>query len=516
MTDRRNAQEALLEAERRFRILVQGVTDYAIYMLDTEGRVNSWNPGAERIKGYREGEILGRHFSQFYRPEDRARGEPVRALATAVQAGRYEAEGWRVRKDGTHFWANVVIDAIRDDHGELIGFAKVTRDVSERREAQHALELARETLFQSQKLDAIGQLTGGVAHDFNNLLMVIVSSLELVRRRTGDGDPKTVQLLENAMQAAMRGSSLTQRMLAFARRQELKPVSVDLSTLVQSVFDLLQRSLGPTIGIQVRVPADLPRVRADSNQLELALLNLAVNARDAMTDGGTITIEATPATVAEHGKLKAGAYVRLRVIDTGCGMDEATLARAAEPFFTTKGIGKGTGLGLSMVDGLASQSGGQFTLSSTPGVGTTAELWLPTTEAAPPTEDRAATPAATPTPPRLTVLVVDDDSLVLSSTLAMVVELGHTVIGATSGAEALHILRNGQPVQLLITDHAMPHMTGAQLIGEVRREHPNLPAVLATGFSELGIELPAAIARLTKPFGQESLSQAIAASMSAE
>ena len=512
LTERRQAEESLRRSQEQFRLLVHGVTDYAIYMLDTEGRVSSWNAGAERIKGYREEEVLGRHFSQFYRPEDQRNGEPARALATALRDGRYEAEGWRVRKDGRHFWANVVIDPIRDDSGELLGFAKVTRDVSERREAQHALERARESLFQSQKLDAIGQLTGGVAHDFNNLLMVIVSSLELVRRRAGT-DPKTVQLLENAMQAALRGASLTQRMLSFARRQELKPTSVDIQALVDGMFDLLQRSLGPTVAIQVRLPAGLPRVRVDPNQLELGLLNLAVNARDAMADGGAITIEAESAAQGAGGELSAGTYVRLRVIDTGSGMDEATLARATEPFFTTKGVGKGTGLGLSMIDGLASQSGGQFVLSSAPGVGTTAELWLPATETMPASESDSRAPSLAAPAERLVVLVVDDDSLVLSSTMAMLDELGHTVVGASSAAEALQILLGSDTVQLLVTDQAMPQMTGAQLIGRARDKRPALPVILATGYAESGIELPASIVRLTKPFGQQALAQAIATSM---
>jgi len=514
LTERRQAEESLQRSQEQFRILVQGVTDYAIYMLDTDGLVSSWNAGAQRIKGYRQEEILGRHFSQFYRPEDQRAGEPRRALETALRNGRYESEGWRVRKDGSHFWANVVIDPIRDGSGELIGFAKITRDVSERRETQLALERARESLFQSQKLDAIGQLTGGVAHDFNNLLMVIMSSLELVRRRTGT-DPKTVQLLENAMQAAMRGASLTQRMLAFARRQELRPVPVEIEALVHSMFDLLERSLGPAFHIEVRLSPRLPRVRVDPNQLELALLNLTVNARDAMPDGGTITIEATPASQGPGGKLKAGGYVRLRVIDSGSGMDEATLARATEPFFTTKGVGKGTGLGLSMVEGLASQSGGQFVLSSASGAGTTAELWLPATEDVPAGEVQPQAPASA-SARRLVVLVVDDDGLVLASTMAMIEELGHTVLGASSAAEALQILRSGQAVQLLLTDQAMPQMTGEQLIGVVRQEHPALPAVLATGYAELDSELPPSIGRLTKPFGQQALAQAIAASTRAE
>jgi len=511
LTERRAAEETLRRSQAQFQLLVQGVTDYAIYLLDTEGHVSSWNAGAQRIKGYREDEIIGRHFSQFYRPEDRLKGDPAHTLAMATRDGRYESEGWRVRKDGSHFWANVVIDAIRDDSGTVVGFAKVTRDVTERREAQHALEVARESLFHSQKLDAIGQLTGGVAHDFNNLLMVIVSSLELVRRRVGD-DPKVVRLLENAMQGAMRGASLTQRMMAFARRQDLKPVPVEIAALVDGMLDLLQRSIGPAIPIETHLPADLPAVRVDPNQLELAVLNLVVNARDAMPDGGSLKIEADKVEVTEVARLKPGTYIRLRITDSGEGMDEETVARATEPFFTTKGVGKGTGLGLSMVDGLASQSGGQLVLRSSKGAGTAAEIWLPVSVDAAPVAAKPLAEAPHPMARRLTVLVVDDDSLVLSSTLAMLEELGHTTFGAASAQEGLRVMRQQNGVQLVMTDHAMPNMTGAEFVKVLRNEWPGVGLILATGYAELRNELPAAVVRLNKPFGHEQLEQAIATS----
>ena len=294
LTERREAEQALKASDDQFRLLVQGVTDYAIYLLDKEGRVTNWNPGAQRIKGYLSDEIIGRHFSQFYTDEDRKAGEPQRALETAEREGRFEKEGWRVRKDGSRFWAHVVIDPIRDDRGEILGYAKITRDITERRDAQQKLEKTREALFQSQKMDAIGQLTGGIAHDFNNLLMAVLGSLELMRKRLPD-DPKLGALLENAVQGAQRGTTLTQRMLAFARRQELNQESVDIPELVRGMTDLLQRSLGPTVGIETRFPLVLKPIRTDANQLEMALLNLAVNARDAMPDGGQIVIAARPA-----------------------------------------------------------------------------------------------------------------------------------------------------------------------------------------------------------------------------
>ena len=356
LTERRKAEDELRRSEERFRHLVEGVTDYAIYMLDPDGYVSNWNAGAQTIKGYLPEEIVGKHVSTFYTPEDIARGEPQRGLDSARSTGRFEKEGIRVRKDGTRFWANVVIDAVHDDDGRLIGFAKVTRDITERKAAEQALALANEELLQSQKMEAIGQLTGGMAHDFNNLLMAITGSLELLRKRIGNDD-WAHKLIDNAMQGAQRGASLTQRMLAFARRQELRPVAVDVADLVHGMTELLSRSLGPSIDIVAQFPQQLRPILIDANQLELAILNLAVNAKDAMPDGGKLVITAREARSDKSAVLEAGEYVCLTIADTGQGMDEATLQHATEPFFTTKGVGKGTGLGLAMVRGLSEQSG---------------------------------------------------------------------------------------------------------------------------------------------------------------
>jgi PAS domain S-box-containing protein len=275
---------ALRASEERFRLLLQSVSDYAIFMLDPDGRIANWNTGAERIKGYTANEIIGSHLSRFYTQEDLEAGVPATALETAAREGRFEAEGWRVRKDGSRFWANVVIHAIRSEQGQLVGYAKITRDITERKQAQEALDQAREALAQAQKMEAIGQLTGGVAHDFNNLLMAVLGSLELMGKRLPD-DPRLRRLLDNAVQGAQRGAALTQRMLAFARRQELKPEVVDLPDLVRGMTDLLQRSIGPRVRIETRFPLGLPRVMVDAHQCELALLNLTVNARDAMPEG---------------------------------------------------------------------------------------------------------------------------------------------------------------------------------------------------------------------------------------
>ncbi|WP_407520086.1 MHYT domain-containing protein [Methylobacterium oryzisoli] len=498
---------ALRESEDRFRLLLQSVTDYAIFMLDADGRVANWNAGAERIKGYSEREVLGTHLSHFYTPEDRAAGLPEQALRLAAQANTFEHEGWRVRKDGSRFWASVVIDPVRDRDGRLVGYAKVTRDITERKQAQEALEQARTALFQAQKMEAIGQLTGGVAHDFNNLLMAVLGSLELLRKRLPD-DPRLLRLLDNAVQGAQRGAALTQRMLAFARRQDLKPEAVALPTLVDGMSDLLQRSIGPAVRIETRFPAGLPAAQVDANQLELALLNLAVNARDAMPEGGTITIaareDAAPVDLAE------GRYVCLSVADSGQGMDAETLARAQEPFFTTKGVGKGTGLGLSMVHGLAEQSRGRLVLRSRPGTGTVAEIWLPVA----PAEAGEPVPAATPAqaqavPRRMTMLVVDDDPLVLENTAAMLEDLGHRVIEARSGQEALGLLGRAGALDLVITDQAMPGMTGTQLLRAIAAARPELRAILASGYAEIPADEGSAVPRLSKPFDQDGLARAI-------
>jgi PAS domain S-box-containing protein len=507
------AQEAEAAELGRYRLLVNAVTDYAIYMLDPDGRITSWNPGARRLKGYEEAEILGQHFCRFYIDEDRAARLPALALAAAARDGRFEGEGWRVRKDGSRFWANAIIDPIRNPAGELIGYAKITRDLTERHDAQLSLERTREVLFQSQKMEALGQLTGGIAHDFNNLLTAIIGSLELARRRATDAS--VIRLIDNALRGAERGSSLTHRMLIFARRQALDFQPVDLVALVHGMAELLERSLGPSVRIETRFPLNIPSVSTDSNQLEMALLNLAVNARDAMPDGGTIVIAARRETVAlAHSRLQPGEYVCLSLTDTGEGMDDDTLARAIDPFFTTKEMGKGTGLGLAMVHGLAEHSGGQLSLASQRGRGTTVELWLPVAKkTAKATE--AETPARVPAkePRRLIVLAVDDDPLVLTNMTAMLDEVGHKVFEASSAREALAILRRENGIELVITDQGMPHMTGLQLIEEIKDNWPGLPVILATGFAELPAGTDLRQTTLAKPFRQHDLASAVETAM---
>jgi PAS domain S-box-containing protein len=501
--------DALRRSEERFRLLVEGIADHAIFMLDPDGRVGNWNLGARRLMGYGD-DIVGTSYTIFHPEEDCAAGAPARALLEAEREGKSAIEGRRVRKDGSHFWAEATIVAVRNESGALTGFANIVRDVSERRRAQEALDRAREALMMSQKMDTIGQLTGGVAHDFNNLLAAVLGSLELLKKRMPSTDPKIQRLVDNAMQGAMRGASLTQRMLAFARKQDLRPAVVDVRELVHGMASLLKFEAG--IRVETLFPMDLPKVKVDANQLELAILNLAVNARDAMPDGGLITIAAREEP--DEGGNPASGYVALSVSDTGCGMDAETLKHAQEPFFTTKGVGKGTGLGLSMVHGLAEQSGGRLVLKSCPGQGTTADIWLPIAEetAVPDLRTEAPAPLLRASQ-RLTVLVVDDDLLVLQNTVAMLEDLGHTVVEARSGEEALALLRRTHTVDLVVTDYAMPGMTGLQLAGAVVAERPSTVILLSSGYAELPSDARSSLPRLSKPFDQAALVKAIEAAM---
>ncbi len=392
-----------------------------------------------------------------------------------------------------------------DENGKVVALVPEAVEITARVRAEEALQ-------QAMKIEAIGNLTGGIAHDFNNLLMAILGSLELLRKRLPD-DAGLLRLVDNAMEGARRGKSLTERMLAFARKQDLKPERVELRRLVDGVAELMERALGPTVPVDIRIKPHLLLVEIDPNQLEAALLNLAVNARDAMHGEGPIVIAAREEDVDdERGGLAPGKYVCLSMTDAGEGMDEPTLARATEPFFTTKGVGKGTGLGLSMVHGLAEQSGGTLILKSTPGVGTTAEIWLP---AAGPASAVEAAEQSRPgksetgnTTARLTILAVDDDPLILMNTVDMLEDLGHVVVSASSGEKALDHLRK-TTFDLLVTDHAMPRMAGAQLLKEARVLFPAMAVILATGYAELPSGESTDAVRLPKPFSQADLAEAL-------
>jgi len=377
ITDRKKAAEALHASEERFRLLVQGVTDYAIYMLSPIGEITNWNAGAERIKGFKQDEVVGSNFSRFYTEEDRTQGMPLRALSTAASEGRYESEGWRMRKDGSRFWAHVVIDPIKNEMGELIGFAKVTRDITERRNASLALEKAQEALFQSQKMEAIGKLTGGVAHDFNNLLSVIVNGIEIIRREiTSD---MGIKVLDSMTRAVTRGENLTRQLLSFARQQPLVHEKHNLNRVINSFESVLRRANRGSVMFDISLAPSLPTVMVDAAQFEAALLNLIVNARDATPDGGSISLQTEVVTLqkAEINQLPAGKYVKVTLTDTGQGMSPEVASHAVEPFFTTKPPGRGTGLGLSQVYGFVQQSKGDLVIKSTLGQGTRISFFLP-------------------------------------------------------------------------------------------------------------------------------------------
>jgi PAS domain S-box-containing protein len=438
-------------------------------------------------------------FLAHVAPEERP--QVLAALAEVLRTGVAELEFKIIAADGSQRWAALRGRTQLGEPGEPTRITGVISDISARKEADAQLA-------QAQKMDAIGQLTGGVAHDFNNLLTPIVGTLDLLRRRHAD-DEKTQKLLAGALQAAERASTLTQRLLSFARRQALQPRAVDVGALIDGLVDLIRRSLGPRIDIVLDVPAHLPPARADPNQLELALLNLAINARDAMPDGGRLTIRAASTTLDELNALglPAGGYLELVTADTGTGMDSATLARAVEPFFSTKGVGKGTGLGLSMVHGLAAQSGGTLTIESAPGEGTSIRLWLPATD------DAVSADAAKVGEPAVAqggarIALVDDEAIVRSATAAMLRDLGYDVIEFASAGEALSAIRSNLAVDALVTDYLMPAMTGAQLITELRGAGVSLPALLVTGYAAAE-DLPADIVRLAKPFRQTDLARRV-------
>jgi PAS domain S-box-containing protein len=516
LTEQRAAQRAALESERRFRLLVQGVTDYALYMLSPEGVVTNWNAGAQRIKGYMADEIVGQHFSRFYTEEDLGEEIPRIALERARSAGRFEAEGWRVRKDGTRFWASVIIDAIRDEDGALIGFAKITRDLTERRETQLQLEQSREQLFQSQKMEAVGQMTGGLAHDFNNLLAGITGSLELMRTRLAQGRLNELErYITTALGAAFRAANLTHRLLAFARRQTLDPKPTDINKLIATMNEFIQRTMGPAITLETVASVGLWPTFCDANQLENAILNLCINARDAMPDGGRLTIETANAWInedtARQRELQAGQYVVVCVSDSGTGMPPDVIARAFDPFFTTKPIGLGTGLGLSMIYGFARQSGGLARIYSEVGSGTTVRIYLPRYRG--PAEATADEEASAPVPRSDggdTLLVVEDEASVRMLVTETLGDLGYSVVEASDGPSGLKLLNSDMQVDLLITDVGLPGgMNGRQMADAARQTRPNLKVLFMTGYAENAAigngHLEPGMHVLIKPFNLDNL-----------
>ena len=503
MTAHRDAARALAESERQFRLLVSGVTDYALYMLDLGGRVTSWNAGAESIKGYAAAEIIGQHFSRFYTDADREAGRPERALLTARETGRYEAEAWRMRKNGSLFWSSVIIDLIRDESGEPIGFAKITRDITDKRNAQLELQRAQEQLHQAQKLEALGQLTGGVAHDFNNLLMVVSGQAEMLRRLVGE-DPRGIRALDAIVAASGRGQSLTRHLLTFAQRQRLHPTAVPLPERIAAMKDLLAASLPPTVRLEFDLPDTLWPVEVDAGEFELCVLNVAVNARDAMPEGGALSIRAANVEVAGSD------FVALTVEDTGVGIPDDILPRVFDPFFTTKELANGAGLGLSQVYGFCEQSGGGVGIESELGKGTRLTLRLPRS-------GRGTTaPEQTTHPPvaGARILLVEDNPDVAEVAAGLLEQLGHHVRAVGTGQAALEALREGAPPDLVFSDIVMAgEIDGIGLARRLRRDAPGLPVLLATGYSQSAETLRDEFPVLRKPYTLAELSRAVGAAL---
>ena len=518
---RSQAEQELAFSAAQLQVLIQGIGDCAIYMLDVGGNVSSWNTGAARIKGYRADEIVGQHFSRFYTETDRTAGLPVRALGIAAESGKFEAEGWRLRKDGTQFWASVLIDAIRDSGGRLIGYAKITRDITEKKLAEQQLEAVRKRMTEMQRMEGIGQLTGGVAHDFNNLLTVILGNLQIAERtsESGGSQARLRSAIDNAIKGARRAATLTQRLLAFSRRQPLAPTVVSVNKLIASEAEFLQRTLGERVEVEAVGGAGLWQVEVDTNQLEAALLNLAINARDAMPDGGKLTIETSNAYLDEdyvrlNPDLVPGQYVLIAVTDNGQGMTPEVAARAFEPFFSTKEVGQGTGLGLSQVYGFIKQSGGHVKIYSEVGEGTTVRIYLPRYVGEGQVEPAHRAPPPATAAPGETILVVEDDADVRRYLVDILGDANYRVLEAPEASAALAILKQpAQQIDLLLTDVVLPRMNGRELARQAMVLRPGLKVLFMTGYSRNAIihqgRLDHGVELIQKPLTQELLTQRV-------
>lgn len=474
----RRSEERRRESEARIRLLVDSITDYAIFMMDAEGKVMTWNAGAQNLTGYSPEEAIGKPRDQYYIDSDLNIDAPSQALRIAAEKGRYVNEEWRQRKDGSRFWASVVVTALRDERGNLTGFVNITRDMTERRQADEL----RDQLRQAQKMEALGQLTGGIAHDFNNLLAVIVGNLELLGDRVSDGE--STRLIEQSLRNASRGADLTRRLLAFGRRQKLNPARLDINEQILGMQDMLERTLGGSISMDLRLAPGPQTVEADASELENAVLNIALNARDAMQGAGHLTIRTATAYLHEPRVIASrvvpeGHYVMIGLRDTGCGMSPDILGRVFEPFFTTKDIGKGTGLGLSMVYGFIAQSGGYVEVDSQPGQGTEFRLFLPTLD------DQAAPRRPEQEAGRRLVLCVDDNADVRATMAALLGSLGFAVLPAATAADALAEMRRGLPIDLVLTDIQMPGgMDGIALADRILAKKPDMPILFMSGSSD--------------------------------
>jgi PAS domain S-box-containing protein len=492
----------LESSKRHFQILIEGVADYAIFVLDTAGRVASWNSGAQHIVGYSRDEILGKHFAMFYRPDERRAGEPNRALEMTVQREKLEVEGWRVRKNGTPFFITGSISSIRDGNGALVGFANIIRDSTERRDTQQKLVQAREQLAMAQKMEAMGKLTGGIAHDFNNLLMIIGGNAQTFKRLL---DPKLPRAIEAIQTAAKRGESLTRQLLTFARRQHLTPTVVDLGTCIKNMRTMIESSLRGNIVYNERIDPGAWPVEVDLAELELAIVNIAVNARDAMPNGGTFSLVVGNVMANHDGDLPGREFVAVEFSDTGMGIPPDLLSKIFDPFFTTKEVGKGTGLGLSQVYGFAHQSGGMVTADSKVGHGTTITVYLPSS-AGHEITDKDSSEIDDAHAHRPAVLIVDDSAEVAEVTSSLFEDLGYRTIYRESAEEALKLLADGTKIDLVFSDIVMPGtIDGVGLAGEIRSQYPHVPVVLTTGYSDAAQAAPSDLRILRKPFDTDAL-----------
>jgi PAS domain S-box-containing protein len=495
---------ALQTATRHFQIFIDGVADYAIFLLDTSGRVTSWSSTAQKVVGYKVDEIVGKHFGVLYRPDERRAGEPNRAIEIAIQRGKHEVEGWRVRKNGALFYVTGVLTAICDDDHKLIGFANIIRDATERRETQEKLVEAREQLAMAQKMEAIGKLTGGIAHDFNNLLMIIGGNAETFRRLL---DPKLPRALDAIQTAAKRGESLTRQLLTFSRSQHLSPRVVDLTVDISNMRTLIESSLRGNIIYEETIDPDIWPVKVDLAELELAIVNLAVNSRDAMPNGGLFTLTARNVKANdEHlGEQQNEELVALEFGDTGMGIPPALLSKIFDPFFTTKEVGKGTGLGLSQVYGFAHQAGGLVLAESKVGHGTAITVYLPryTGKDVAQGEISAIDTAHSQRP---VVLIVDDNVDVAEVTSSLFEHLGYDSVYRDSAEAALQLLAEGASIDLVFSDIVMPGtIDGVGLATEVRTRYPDLQVVLTTGYSDAARAAPPDLRILHKPFDSNAL-----------
>jgi PAS domain S-box-containing protein len=495
---------ALESAKRHFQILIEGVVDYAIFVLDTSGRVASWNSAAKQIIGYTTEEIIGKHFGIFYRPDERRAGEPNRALELAIQKDKHEVEGWRIRKNGTLVFVTGSVSVIRDDGGNLIGFANIIRDATERRDAQEKLVQAREQLAMAQKMEAIGKLTGGIAHDFNNLLMIIGGNAQTFKRLL---DPKLPRAIEAIQTAAKRGESLTRQLLTFSRRQHLIPTVVDLNACIRNMRPMIESSLRGNIVYNEKIGAGVAPVKVDQAELELAIVNIAVNARDAMPTGGTfsLSVSSMPATDDLGLEHLDGPFVAIEFGDSGTGIPPNLLTKIFDPFFTTKEVGKGTGLGLSQVYGFAHQAGGTVRAESKVGQGTTITVYLPScSESEIAVKEAPARDSSHSLRP--TVLVVDDSAEVAQVTSSLFEHLGFNTVYRDSAEAALKLLADGTKLDLVFSDIVMPGtIDGVGLASEIRSRYPNLPVILTTGYSDAAQAVPPNLPILRKPFDTDAL-----------